>query len=514
MTLYAVERLGVAIGGTSLVRDVGFTVEPGHCTALVGASGSGKSLSCLAPFGLSAGIANGSARFEGHELVGLTETDLRPIRARAGFVFQHPLTALTPHLKIGAQLTEAATALGGPRPDRAALAAMLDRVGLARPEATLDAYPHRLSGGERQRVLIAAAIAHGPSLLVADELTSALDAHLRHAIMEVLARLRDDGLGLLMVSHDLALVGRHADRIVVLEAGQVAEAGVTGEVMTRPAGNAARALIAASPRLDDPAPELPATGRTLLEANGVHVGFPAPGWRGGRIAAVDGASLRLAEGEALAIVGSSGSGKSTLARAIGRIGPCDSGEVRWRGEPLPPRRAMRRKHRALIQAVFQDPSASLDPQWTVVESVAEPLRHLKPDLTAADRRSCAIEALETVELGAGFADRRPAGLSGGQAQRVAIARALVASPDLLILDEATSALDVLVAGRILELLERLQRMRGLAILMITHDIAVARRLCHRIAVMDAGRIVEEGPADMIVTAPRSAAAKALVAASG
>jgi ABC-type glutathione transport system ATPase component len=512
--LYAVERLGVAIGGTSLVRDVGFVVEPGRCTVLVGASGSGKSLSCLTPFGLSAGVASGSTRFEGRELVGLSEADLRPIRARVGFVFQHPLTALTPHLKIGTHLTEAATALGGPRPDRASLAAMLDRVGLARPEATLDAYPHRLSGGERQRVLIAAAIAHGPSLLVADEPTSALDAHLRHAIMEVLARLRDDGLGLLMVSHDLSLVARHADRIVVLEAGRVAETGATDDVMVRPASDAARTLIAASPRRDDSAPDLPATGRTLLEANGIHVGFRAPGWRAGRIAAVDGASLTLAEGEALAIVGSSGSGKSTLARAIGRIGPCDAGEVRWRGEPLPPRRGMRREHRALMQAVFQDPAASLDPQWTVAESVAEPLRHLKPELTGMERRSRAIEALETVELDAGFADRRPAGLSGGQAQRVAIARALVASPDLLILDEATSALDVLVAGRILELLERLQRSRGLAILMITHDIAVARRQCHRIAVMESGRIVEEGPADTIVTAPQSVAAKALVAASG
>ncbi|MFA6112896.1 MAG: ABC transporter ATP-binding protein [Sphingomonas sp.] len=513
MTLYAVERLGVAIGGIPLVHDMSFTVEPGRCTALVGASGSGKSLSCLAPFGLSAGVPSGSARFEGRELIGLSDADLRPIRARAGFVFQHPLTALTPHLKIGAQLAEAAMALGGPRPDRAALAAMLDRVGLTRPEAKLDAYPHRLSGGERQRVLIAAAIAHGPSLLIADEPTSALDAHLRHAIMESLARLRDDGLGLLLVSHDLALVARHADSIVVLEAGNLAEAGTADDVMTHPASKAARALIAACPKLNDPAPDLPATGSTLIEAEGIQVGFRAVGWRGGRIAAVDHASFVLAEGEALAIVGASGSGKSTLARAVGRIGPCDSGTVRWRGEDLPPRRAMRREHRARMQAVFQDPAASLDPQWTVAESVAEPLRHLMPDLTAAERRTRAIEALETVELDAGFADRRPAGLSGGQAQRVAIARALVASPDLLILDEATSALDVLVAGRILELLERLQRTRGLAILMITHDIAVARRLCHRIAVLEAGRIVEEGPSEMIVTAPQSAAARALIAAS-
>lgn len=514
MTLYAVERLGVAIGGVPLVHDMSFVVAPGRCTALVGASGSGKSLSCLAPFGLSPGVTRGSARFEGRELIGLGEADLRPIRARAGFVFQHPLTALTPHLTIGAQLTEAATALGGARPDRRRLAAMLDRVGLATPDAKLDAYPHRLSGGERQRVLIAAAIAHGPSLLVADEPTSALDAHLRHAIMAVLARLRDDGLGLLLVSHDLGLVAHHADTIVVIEAGAVAEAGATDDVMTHPNSAAARALIAASPKLDDPAPDPPATGGTLVEAQGIRVGFRAPGWRGGRIMAVDGASFALAEGEALAIVGASGSGKSTLARAVGRIGPCDSGQVRWRGEALPPRRAMRREHRARMQAVFQDPAASLDPQWTVAQSVAEPLRHLMPGLTASERRTRAIEALETVDLGADFADRRPAGLSGGQAQRVAIARALVASPDLLILDEATSALDVLVAGRILELLERLQRTRGLAILMITHDVAVARRLCHRIAVMEAGRIVEDGPADAIVAAPRSPAAKALIAASG
>ncbi|MDB5705395.1 MAG: transporter-like protein [Sphingomonas bacterium] len=510
MRLYAVEGLGVSIGGVDLVREVSFAVEPGRCTALVGASGSGKSLSCLAPFGLSAGIASGSVRFEGRELIGLSEEDLRSIRARAGFVFQHPLTALTPHLKIGAQLTEAATALGAPRPDRRALAAMLDRVGLASPDAKLDAYPHRLSGGERQRVLIAVAIAHGPTLLVADEPTSALDANLRHAIMEVLARLRDDGLGLLLVSHDLALVARHADEIVVLDGGRVAETGNVDAVTTDPMSEVTKALIAASPRLDDLAPLLPPVGTTLMEAQDIHVDFRAPGWRGGRIAAVKGASLAIAEGEALALVGASGSGKSTLARAIGRIGPCDSGTISWRGEALPSRRDMRREHRAMMQAVFQDPAASLDPQWTVVDSVAEPLRYLMPELTPAERRSRAIEALETVELGAAFADRRPAGLSGGQAQRVAIARALVASPDLLILDEATSALDVLVAGRILELLERLQRERGLAILMITHDLAVARRLCHRIAVMEAGRIVEEGPADRIVGAPEHAATRRLL----
>jgi peptide/nickel transport system ATP-binding protein len=228
---------------------------------------------------------------------------------------------------------------------------------------------------------------------------------------------------------------------------------------------------------------------------------------------VAGASLAIAEGEALAIVGASGSGKSTLARAIGRIGPCAGGTVSWRGEALPPRHRMRREQRAGMQAVFQDPVASLDPQWRVAESVAEPLRYLMPELTSADRAARAMAALETVELGATFADRRPGELSGGQAQRVAIARALVAAPDLLILDEATSALDVLVAGRILDLLERLQRERGLAILLITHDIAVARRLCHRIAVMQAGQIVEQGPSLQVIAAPQSTAAKTLIEAS-
>ncbi|MEO8374445.1 MAG: ABC transporter ATP-binding protein [Sphingomonas bacterium] len=512
MTLYAVERLGVRIGDRRIVEEVSFGVEAGRCTALVGASGSGKSMTCLTPFGLSKGVASGSVRLGESELVGAPEPALRPVRARVGFVFQNPLSSLTPHLTVAQQLLEAATQTGGPRPDSRALERLLDRVGLHKP-GVLGSYPHRLSGGERQRVLIAGAIAHGPELVIADEPTSALDADLRHAIMAVLSRLRDQGMGLLLVSHDLPLVERYADRIVVLEAGRVAEAGDAGALLAHPASEAARALIAASARLDDPAPKLPPVGGPLLEAHDVQVDFRAPGWRGGRVAAVDGASLTIAEGEALAIVGASGSGKSTLARAIGRIGPCDSGTVLWRGEALPPRHRMRREHRAGMQAVFQDPAASLDPQWRVAESIAEPLRYLMPELSAADRAARAIAALETVELGGQFADRRPAELSGGQAQRVAIARALVAAPDLLILDEATSALDVLVAGRILDLLERLQRERGLAILLITHDIAVAHRLCHRIAVMEAGRIVEEGPSSQVIGAPQSTTARALIAAS-
>ena len=505
MTLYAVERLALTLGDAPILHDVGFEVAAGGCTALVGASGSGKTMSCFAPFGLSPGSPTGSARLEGTELIGRDEAALRPLRARVGFVFQQPLTALTPHLTIGAQLAEAVTTLGASRPDRRELAAMLDRVGLADPEAKLDTWPHRLSGGERQRVLIACATAHGPRLLVADEPTSALDAELRHAVLDLLGRLREQGLGLLLVSHDLPLVARYADRVVVLDSGRVVEDGTAAAVLDKPRSAIARELIAASPRLDSPAPALPLLGDRLFEATNINVTFPAPGWRRDRFVAVQNASFALAEGEALAVVGRSGSGKSTLARAVARLGPCDSGEVRWRGDPLPARNRMTPVHRRLIQPVFQDPAASLDPRWTVAESVSEPLRWLEPMLSADERRTRATAALEEVELGAGFAGRRAAALSGGQAQRVAIARALVANPELILLDEATSALDILMAGRILDLLARLQARRRLAILAITHDLAIARRLCHRLAVMEKGRIVEMGETGRLLASPASEA---------
>lgn len=498
MTLYAAEGLSLTLNGARLLDGVSFAVERGGCTALVGASGSGKTMSCFSPFGLAPGKPGGSARLEGAELVGLSEAALRPIRARTGFVFQQPLTALTPHLTIGSQLAEAA----GNR-DRRALAAMLDRCGL--PEAKLDQYPHRLSGGERQRALIAMATAHDPVMLVADEPTSALDAGLRHAILDLLGRFRERGMGLLLVSHDLPLVAKHADRVVVLDGGRVVEDGRAGDVIERPRHAITQALIAASPRLDSPAPALPEPGAPLLSASGINVRF-------GKLAAVSDATFDLREGEALALVGRSGSGKSTLARAVARLGPCDSGAVQWRGEALPPRARMRPEHRRRLQPVFQDPAASLDPHWTVQQSVEEPLRHLFPELTPEARAERAAAALDEVELGASFAQRRPRTLSGGQAQRVAIARALVAGPELILLDEATSALDVLVAGRILDLLARLQANRRLAILAITHDLAVARALCHRIAVMDAGRIVETGETSARIADPQSQALRDLVRA--
>jgi ABC-type glutathione transport system ATPase component len=454
-------------------------------------------------------------RLNSTELCGMGEAELRPLRAGSvGFIFQQPLTALTPHLTIAAQLSEAAMQSGAPKPSRADLAAMLARVGIDAPEERLAQYPHRLSGGQRQRVMIAAAIAHRPALLIADEPTTALDASLRGGIMALLDRLRaEDGLAVLLVSHDLHSVAAHADHIIVMRNGRVVESGPTRDIFDTPQQDYTKALIAATPRLDAVLPALPAVGETLLEAKDITVSYPRPGWRSGRMVAVDSASITIAKGEALALVGESGSGKSTLGRAIVRLGPLDAGVVTWGGIPLPERAAMKPEHRRLIQPVFQDPVASLDPQWRVSDIIAEPLKALCPDLSASMRAERVKAALAEVELPADFADRFPRSLSGGQAQRVAIARALVAQPQMLLLDEATSALDVLVAVQIVALLQKLQRERGLSILAITHDLALARMLCHRIAVLDARRIVEIGKAEDVITSPAHPVTKRLVLAS-
>jgi microcin C transport system ATP-binding protein len=512
MTAYVVEDLRVLIGGKALVHSISFAIAPGECLALVGESGSGKSLTCMTPFGLSAGSATGSARLAGVELCGLAEAALRPVRAaKVGFVFQQPLTALTPHLTIGAQLREAAMQAGAPAPTREGLAAMLARVDLPDPNEKLDAYPHRLSGGQRQRVLIAAAIAHHPRLLVADEPTTALDASLRHDIMDLIDRLRaEEGMAVLLVSHDLSSVRGHADQVIVLKDGAMIEQGRTAAVLSKPQQAYTRALIAAVPMLDAPLPKRGAVREPLLEAKAIAVSFARPGWRRGQLQAVSGVDLLVREGESVALVGESGSGKSTLGRAIARLGPCDRGTVTWRGVPLPARGSMMPAHRRLIQPVFQDPLASLDPRWRVRDIIAEPLAALAPHKSID---AAVAEAMAAVELEDALLDRAPRALSGGQAQRVALARALVADPELLLLDEATSALDVLVAAHIIALLQKLQAERGLSILAITHDLALARLFCHRIIVLDQGHIVEQGEAEALIAAPAHPVTQRLVAAS-
>ena len=515
MSIYEIRDMAIEIDGKQLVEGVNIAVEAGQCTAIIGASGSGKSLSCLTPFGLTPGVARGSITLDGIDLIQADAHQMRDARSRlTGFVFQQPLTALTPHLTIGAQLQEAAAQAGPPRLSRHELAQRLERVGLSRADERLDQFPHRLSGGERQRVMIAAAIAHEPKLLIADEPTSALDASLRGEIMALLDELRlERGLAMLLVSHDLASVEGHADQLIVMDQGRVVESGPTASLITKPQKEYTKRLMAASARLDEPAPQLQAVGDILLEAEAVAVTFPRPGWRRGKIKAVTDIGLHVREGEALAIVGGSGSGKSTLGKAIAGIGPLTSGTIRWQGQPLPERRARTVAMRALIQPVFQDPVASLDPQWKVRDIVAEPIKHLQPEILRKDRDAMVLKALEDVELGEDYLSRMPTSLSGGQAQRVAIARAIVASPRLLVLDEATSALDPLVGSSILQLLRKLQQTKNLSIIFITHDIASARRLCHRIVVLDEGAVVETGDMDLVIRNPQAVTTQKLIAAS-
>ncbi|MGB5077332.1 MAG: ABC transporter ATP-binding protein [Sphingorhabdus sp.] len=511
--LYQVRDLKVMVGRQVLVEAVSFDIGAGEIVALAGASGAGKSMSAMTPFGLTDGSASGSAVLAGTELVGLGEAALRPIRAASlGFVFQQPLTALTPHRNVAAHLTEAACQAGGSRPSRADLVAMLEQVGLDRPEERLAQYPHRLSGGERQRVLIAAALAHGPQLLVADEPVSALDASLRSEIMELLVGLcRDRGMAMLLVSHDLAGIEKYADRLLLLENGRLIESGEARAVALDPRSAYGQRLMAATPRLGEVMPPLSTPGEQLLQVADLRVRFRRPGWAKGWNDAVDGASLGLKRGETLALVGGSGSGKSTLGRAVAGLGPMTSGTVSWQGKLLPLRARRTQAHRRLIQPVFQDPLASLDPRWTVFDIVAEPLRWLAPGCDPSRR---VPDLLGEVGLEAEFSQRKPSALSGGQAQRVAIARALAADPEMLLLDEATSALDPLVAAGIMALFSRLQQSRGLSMLFITHDLALARRCAHRIAVMEAGQIVELATREDLFAMPRADATRRLIAASG
>lgn len=514
MSLYSLRDLSIEIDGKKLVEGISLDVEPGQCTAIIGASGSGKSLTCLTPFGLNNGLARGSMILDGTDLSHASGEDMRRARSLlTGFVFQQPLTALTPHLTVGAQLNETGKQ-GGRNYSRQEMIQDLERVGLTRADEKLDQFPHRLSGGERQRVMIAAAIAHGPKLLVADEPTSALDAALRNEIMYLLDELREEhGLGLLLVSHDLASVEGHADHLIVMDKGIIVEQGSTADIIAGPKQDYTRRLIAATPSLEETAPDLPDVGGTVLTVESIQVEFAKPGWRRGKICAVEDADLMVRQGEALAIVGGSGSGKSTLGRAIAGIGPLTRGSIRWETKKLPARRDRTLAMRALIQPVFQDPVASLDPQWKVSDIIAEPLRNLRVDMSESERLKRIETALKEVGLGSEYMDRRPASLSGGQAQRVAIARAVVAEPKMLVLDEATSALDPLVGAEILKLLARLQLENNLSIIFITHDIASARRLCHRIAVLHEGKIVETGTIQDVIDNPASEITKALIAAS-
>ncbi|GAA2312181.1 dipeptide ABC transporter ATP-binding protein [Streptomyces violaceusniger] len=529
--LVEVDSLSVAFRGRTgtvrAVEDVSFAVHPGECVAIVGESGSGKSVTARSLVGLNGREAIPAAaalRVDGRDALGFSQRDWRAVRGRfAGLVLQDALVSLDPLRTVG---QEAGEAIRHHRLEprgrvRDRVLDTLRAVGMPDPERRIGAYPHELSGGLRQRALIASAIAAEPRLIIADEPTTALDVTVQRQIVQVLADRVTEGSGLLLISHDLAVVADIADRVLVMERGRVVEDGPAREVLRRPGAPYTRRLLAAIPtaasrgaRLtgDRPASSATATVRrpppgpgddVVLEARGLTKTYAVRGRSGTggrrRFTALDDVSFRLHRGEALGIVGESGSGKTTCADIVLALTRPDSGEVRLHGRPwsaLTERE--RRASRRLVQYVPQDPLSSFDPRWTVGQVLAE---NTHGENSRDRRRDLAVTALERVGLSAEHLTRRPRSLSGGQRQRVAIARALMGEPEIIVCDEPVSALDVLIQAQVLDLIADLRAELGTSLLFISHDLGVVHHLTDRVLVFKDGRVVERGDVDEVFEAP-------------
>jgi microcin C transport system ATP-binding protein len=529
--LLEVSDLRVSFGGAEVVHGIDFSIQPGEKLALVGESGSGKTVSALALLRLSPDAdIKGRALFDAEggrcDLLALKPRALRGIRGRdIAMIFQEPMTALNPLYTVGDQIAEVLQlhqAIASTESWNVAIN-LLAKTGIPEPGRRAQAYPHQLSGGQRQRAMIAMALACRPKLLLADEPTTALDVALRGQILDLLSELqREYGLAVLLITHDLNLVRRFADRVAVMEQGRIVERGAVAEVFATPRDPYTRRLIDSRP-VRDLVPAAPAGAQPIvLEAERLRVTYPVavPGLRGwfrkGEFVAVQGADLLLSAGQTLGVVGESGSGKSTLALAALGLLP-SRGRLRAAGGAWSGSVRRDRALRRAVQVVFQDPFSSLSPRMTVEDIVGEGLRVHAAELGATERRSRVAEALAAVGLGEadhpGLAQRYPHEFSGGQRQRLAIARALIIGPQLLVLDEPTSALDVTVQKQVLGLLQRLQRERSLSYLLITHDVQVIRAMAHRVIVMKDGEIVEAGSAAEVLDAPRHPYTRMLVAAA-
>lgn len=515
--LLNIDKLNVSFStygrSRQVLRDVSFTVAAGERVALIGETGSGKSVTAKAIIGTlpkNATVSSGTISFAGHDVLTMPRGEREALKGTAfSLIMQDPLSSFNPVFRIGTHLDDVMRfadkrngIVSSKAGRRGRIAAVLRRVQLADGERVMNAYPSELSGGMRQRVLIGLALLHQPKLLIADEPGTALDVTTQDEILNLINQLvKEENMALLMITHNLGVVRKVADRVVVMHHGDIVETGPCAQILSTPKADYTKALLEAVPPLYGPRViDLPQSDRVpIVTIEGLNKIYgKRPGFH-----AIRDVDLTLREGEIFGLAGESGSGKTSVARIIMGLSRATSGTVRI--DAAPPGRGRR-----LTQIVYQNPGTSLNPKRTVKQTLSLPLKSIGMDASVRDARM--KELLDLVRLPQSYLAKYPHELSGGQKQRVAIARALAAEPKILILDEPTAALDVSVQKTVIELLVQLRQDLGLTYLMISHDLSLMRNFCSRIAVMLRGEIVEEGVTSEVFADPKHPYTRALIAA--
>jgi peptide/nickel transport system ATP-binding protein len=512
-------------GSVDAVKDVSFQLYRGETIAIVGESGSGKSVTARTVMGLLTRRATVSTHsnivYDGKNVLNFSDRQRRALRGnRISMIFQEPMSSLNPVYTVGAQIIEAIR-VHQKMNRKQAMERSLDllrQVHIPDPEARFNQYPHQLSGGQRQRIMIAMALANSPDVLIADEPTTALDVTVQAQILNLIRDLQKKlGMAVILITHDLTVVRQFSDYVYVMQHGEVKEHNTTAALFAHPQHAYTRHLLSSEPK--GMANPMPVDSAAILEGRNVRVSFMLK--HGGffrsklkELVAVDSLSLKLHRHETLGLVGESGSGKTTFGQALIKLLTADGGEILFDGQPIHHKtRDEMRPLRSRMQIVFQDPFSSLNPRMSVGQIIEEGLIVNKLGVNRSERLGRVREALISAGLPTNILSRFPHEFSGGQRQRIAIARAIALEPEFILLDEPTSALDLSVQAQIIDLLRKLQDEKGLSYLFISHDLKVVRALCHRVVVMQNGKIVEEGPVEEVLSHPKTAYTERLVRAA-